>query len=507
MKAGRTLVVDDDPYILEVLEMRLDAMGLEVVAARDHRHALRSLEERGFDVALFDLRMEPLNGLALMEAAHVRQPGLPVLIMTAHGTIENAVEAVRRGAFDYLTKPFVAEELRGKLSRALSARRWARDRNLLRAVGETLASSGTPERMLEAVAQATVEATEAECAVVFLQDAGVLSATASAGGSSESPGSLEAAARAAIERRAPTTLTGAHGKIILAAPLLVEGEAAGALVVESPGGVAPTEEELDLLAVLSSQAAAALRNAHELARLRSGALAALGRIATEVAHELRNPLGGLKLYARHLEKRLGEIGEQEGREVASKMAHAIDHLSDLVTEITAFGRAPELRREATHLAPLLDDCVALAQDRVGAKHVTVVCEIPAGLPRVHADPRELRKVFMNLILNGLDAMDAGGTLTLLGAQVGEGELCLTVGDTGCGMSPEVQARIFDPFFSTKVNGTGLGMAIARSVVHFHGGRLEVHSEIGRGTRVSVHLPVEGRAPAGRPVESRSVELK
>jgi signal transduction histidine kinase len=70
------------------------------------------------------------------------------------------------------------------------------------------------------------------------------------------------------------------------------------------------------------------------------------------------------------------------------------------------------------------------------------------------------------------------------------------------MSPEVQARIFDPFFSTKVNGTGLGMAIARSVVHFHGGRLEVHSEIGRGTRVSVHLPVEGRAPGGRPVESR-----
>jgi signal transduction histidine kinase len=120
----------------------------------------------------------------------------------------------------------------------------------------------------------------------------------------------------------------------------------------------------------------------------------------------------------------------------------------------------------------------------------VVRQIPDGLPLVHADPRELKKVFLNLILNGLDAMDDGGTLTLSGARVGEDEIVLTVADTGCGMSPEIQVRIFDPFFTTKTNGTGLGMAIARSVVHFHGGRLEVESEPGRGTRVSVHLPVE-----------------
>jgi signal transduction histidine kinase len=489
---GRALVVDDDAYILELLEMRLQAMGLQVVAARDHRPALGALEAQGFDVALFDLRMEPLSGIALMEAAHARQPRLPVLIMTAHGTIQNAVEAVQRGAFDYLTKPFVAEELRGKLSRALSARRWARDRNLLRAVGEMLASSGTAERMLEAVAQATVEATEAERAVVFLQEGTVLSPIAGAGTGPEPDGVLWAAARAAIQGGAPMTLTRADGKITLAAPLLVEGGMAGALVVESPGAVAPTEEELELLAVLSSQAAAALRNAHELARLRGGALAALGRIATEVAHELRNPLGGLKLYARHLEKRLADMGENESRDIAQKISRGIDHLADLVTEITAFGRAPALRREPTQLASLLDECLALAQDRVGDKQVQVVRDVPDGLPLVDADPRELKKVFLNLILNGLDAMEGGGILTIAGAQVGSGEVRLTVADTGCGMRPEIQARIFDPFFTTKANGTGLGMAIARSVVHFHGGRLEIDSEPGRGTRVFVHLPVERR---------------
>lgn len=488
--ADRALVVDDDPSILEVLQMRLQAMGLFVVTAPGGNPALAALAAHRFDVALIDLRMEPLDGLALMEAAHLRQPGLPVLIMTAHGSIQNAVEALQRGAFDYLTKPFGGDAIRLKVSRALSGRRWARDRNLLRAVGETLASSGTAERMLEAVAQATVEATEAEQAVVFLLDGAALVPTASAGVAREAGESLMAAARAAIERGAPTTLTLREGKIALAAPLLVEGGAAGALVAEGPGGVAPTGDELELLAVLSSQAAAALRNAHEVSRLRSGALAALGRIATEVAHELRNPLGGLKLYARHLEKRLADIGETEGRDVARKIGHTIDHLADLVTEITAFGRAPALRLEPTRLLPLVEDCLALAQDRVGAKQACVRIAIPDGVPPVHGDPRELKKVFLNLILNALEAMDDGGTLTVFVGPGGEGEVRVTVADTGCGMSADVQARIFDPFFSTKANGTGLGLAIARSVVHLHGGRLGVESHPGRGTRVSVDLPAE-----------------
>src|SRR5262250_2825664 len=100
MTNGRALVVDDDPHILEVLEMRLQSMGLDVALARTHQDAMTLLDDGGFDVALFDLRMEPVDGLKLMEAAHRRQPRLPVLIMTAHGTIDNAVEAVRLGAFD-----------------------------------------------------------------------------------------------------------------------------------------------------------------------------------------------------------------------------------------------------------------------------------------------------------------------------------------------------------------------------------------------------------------------
>src|SRR2546426_4365936 len=125
--------------------MRLAAMGFDVTPVGEPRRALEAATVQRFDLALIDLRMGPMDGVQLMEALHAQQRRLPVLIMTAHGTIDNAVQAVRRGAFDYLTKPFVRDELRTKIERALATRRWARDRERLLTVGQTLAI-GTRDR-------------------------------------------------------------------------------------------------------------------------------------------------------------------------------------------------------------------------------------------------------------------------------------------------------------------------------------------------------------------------
>lgn len=488
---GRVLVVDDDPEIREVLQMRLEAMGLEVAAAGGSREALAALDAGGFDLALFDLRMEPMDGIALMEAARQRQPGLPVLIMTAHGSIEDAVAAIQRGAFDYLTKPFVPDELRARVGRALSERRWTRDRGRLKAVGETLASSGMMERILDSVAQATVEATEAERAVVFLMEKGQVVPMASAGTQPKAWEPLQAAAQAAIAKGVPTTVTGGEGRVALAAPLVVKNGPVGALVVECAERVTPGPEDLELLALFSFQATVALKNAHELSQLRSGALAALGRMATQVAHELKNPLGGLKLYARHLEKRLSDSADSELSELAQKIGRAVDHLANLVTEITAYGRPPELKREPVKIAQLLDDCLSLAHDRLAGTRVQVVRQDDPSIPVALLDSRELRKVFLNLLLNALEAMGREGTLTVgTSYHADEGMIQVTVADTGCGMSEETLSRVFDLFFTTKPQGTGLGMAIARSVVDLHGGRIDIESRLGQGTRVRVLLPAK-----------------
>jgi signal transduction histidine kinase/DNA-binding response OmpR family regulator len=485
----KILVVDDDAAIVEVLEMRLTAMGFDVTATADPQVAVSAVEQTRFDLALIDLRMEPTDGIALMEAVHTRQPRLPVLIMTAHGTIETAVDAVQRGAFDYLTKPFLRDELRAKIARALASRRWARDRERLLTVGQTLASSGVMARVLDAVAQGAVETTEADRCVVFQQEHGKLVPMASAGTPSPSWPALEAAAVAAMTKGIPVTFPGDTGSIV-AAPLVVQKGPAGALVIETSRGVEPTEDDLELLALFSSQAASAVRTTHELERLRSGALAALGRMATEVAHELKNPLAGLRLYARHLEQRLGKGGDAEGAGLAQKITSTVDHLAAVVQEITAFGRPPELHRVPTALHALLDECVSFAQAKSETPGIEVVRSYDPACPEGMLDARELRKAFLNLLVNGLEALRSGGKLTVSTVYAADTRtVTVLVEDTGHGMGEETLTRIFDLFFTTKPQGTGLGMALARSVIDLHGGDLAVHSALGKGTRVTIRLPL------------------
>src|SRR3989449_6982600 len=191
--------------------MRLSAMGFDVAVTSDPRKALEAVEASRFDLALLDLRMVPTDGMRLMEALHQRQPRLPVVIMTAHGTIQTAVEAVRRGAFGYITKPFVNDELRAKIARTLATRRWARDRERLLTVGQALASSGVMARVLDAVAQATVEATDADRCVVFQLEQGRLVPMASAGSPPPSWEKLAAAATAAMDKGVPITASGPRG--------------------------------------------------------------------------------------------------------------------------------------------------------------------------------------------------------------------------------------------------------------------------------------------------------
>ncbi len=489
----KVLVVDDDAAIVEVLEMRLTAMGYDVTATADTNAAVLAVDATRFDLALIDLRMEPTDGIALMEAVHTRQPRLPVLIMTAHGTIETAVDAVQRGAFDYLTKPFLRDELRAKIARALASRRWARDRERLLTVGQTLASSGVMARVLDAVAQGAVETTEADRCVVFQQEHGKLVPMASAGTPPPSWPALESAAVAAMTKGLPVTFPGETGSIV-AAPLVVQKGPAGALVIETARGVEPTEDDLEVLALFSSQAASAVRTTHELERLRSGALAALGRMATEVAHELKNPLAGLRLYARHLEQRLGKTGDADGAGLAQKITSTVDHLATVVQEITAFGRPPELHRVRTSLHALLDECMGFAQAKCETPGIEVFRAYDAACPDAMLDARELRKAFLNLVINGLESLREGGRLNVNTSYAPDTRVVtIVIEDTGHGMSEETLARIFDLFFTTKPEGTGLGMALARSVIALHGGELTVHSALGKGTRITIRLPIEGPA--------------
>src|SRR5204863_3380816 len=230
--------------------------------------------------------------------------------------------------------------------------------------------------------------------IAFQQRNAKLVPVAAAGSRPPSWPALESAALAAMTNGLPVTFPGSEAGSIVAAPLVVQKGPTGALVIETARGIEPNDDDLELLALFSSQAASSVRTTHELERLRSGALAALGRMATEVAHELKNPLAGLRLYARHLEQRLGKTGDEEGEGLAQKITSTVDHLAAVVQEITAFGRPPELHRVPTSLHALLDECVGFAQAKCETPNIELLRSYdPACPPQALLDARELRKAF------------------------------------------------------------------------------------------------------------------
>jgi signal transduction histidine kinase len=498
---GRVLVVDDDHHILEVLTMRLESMGLAVKATAQPSEVPELLETKGFDLALFDLRMAPLDGLALMQIARERQPHMPVLIMTAHGTIDGAVEAIRNGAFDYLTKPFVREELRGKITRALAERRWTRDRELLAKLGASLASGDTVEGVLQVVVQATLDATETPHAAVFLEDGGSLVLRAQAGTPFLAIDELARVAKTAIARGGATVVEDVSGQPVLAAPLRVDGAPRGVLLAETHGTLLPTPEDLSVITLFASHAAIALKSSHELGRARSGALAALGRVAAQVAHEINNPLGGLKIYAQLIRRRFGGHDDKHGVGLADKVDQAVDRLAALVLDITAYGRPGDLKREPTDPDEIVQECLALAQGKIAEREIQVVSELDGSLGLLSLDARELHKAVMNVVVNAVEAMEPGGTLTVRTRRLDEGGVSISIADTGGGMDEATLGRSFDLFFTTKPGGTGLGMAIVRSVVDRHGGRLDIDTAPGRGTTIEISLPAVAGEPRNSTAES------
>jgi two-component system sensor histidine kinase HydH len=217
-------------------------------------------------------------------------------------------------------------------------------------------------------------------------------------------------------------------------------------------------------------------------------LAGIGRLTHHVAHELKNPLGALKLYTLLLERHL-RAAKPDSRDLAEKIGRAIDHLASVVGEVTAFGPAGSLERERLAVGALVDECLAAVAERAAAAGIEVVRRDEPGLG-VRGDARALRQAVRAFIDNALDAMPGGGTLTVSVARGDDRTVGITVEDSGAGLSPVAQAQLFEPFFTTKSDKVGLGATIAGHIIEQHGGRIVVRSEPKVGTTIRIALPVD-----------------
>jgi signal transduction histidine kinase len=221
-------------------------------------------------------------------------------------------------------------------------------------------------------------------------------------------------------------------------------------------------------------------------------LVGIGRFTNHVAHELKNPLGALKLYALLLSRQLGDA-RPEGQQLAEKVARTVDQLSAVVSEISGVGPPAALELAPTDLAGVADACLNAVDERVRSSGVEVVRRYDEAPVMVRGDARALRQAVLAFVQNALDAMPGGGTMTVGVTGAGDRDGELTVRDTGPGMPGTVRARLFEPFFTTRSEGIGLGLTIAGQVIEEHAGKIEVKSQPGSGTTVRVVLPAPKQA--------------
>jgi signal transduction histidine kinase len=287
---------------------------------------------------------------------------------------------------------------------------------------------------------------------------------------------------------------------LLSVPLIFAGQCIGALSVYTARPYSFSNEEIKILSALAELSAIAIEKARLYERVvdveeqlrQNEKLSALGLLAAEVAHEIRNPLTVMKLLYHSLNLKFE--AKDPRRKDAEIIEAKIEHLNKIVEQILDFARTTEPKFASVSLNDLVDELSLLVRHKLANQNIKLVHQLAPNLPAVAGDAPQLEQAFLNLILNAVEAMPEGGTLTIRSREVTHTDKTRRVAvefkDTGGGMTEEQQQHAFKTkLATTKAKGSGLGMAIVGRIVETHHGEIRIHSRLGRGTTIRLALPV------------------
>ena len=256
-------------------------------------------------------------------------------------------------------------------------------------------------------------------------------------------------------------------------------------------GVRSRDEIGDLARELDVMADAVEEREHRL--VRSERLATVGKMAAQVTHEVRNPLASIGLYAELLGDEIAEA--PEARRLVASISSEVDRLTEITETYLRFARLPQPRLEREELSALVASVAEFARAELTQSGIALELELPEAPVEVAADENQLRQALLNLIRNAREAMAGGGRLRIaVGRNDADGAALISVTDSGPGIAAENLPKIFDPFFSTKTKGTGLGLALVQQIAVEHGGRAEVESAPASGGGTTFRLILPGVAP-------------
>lgn len=524
MAEPAVLIVDDEPGVAMLCQRLLGRAGFRAHAETDPRQAVAYLERESVDLLLADIRMPGLDGFELMSLARRRHPELAVVVMTGYGTVETALESLRRGADGLILKPFSeGAELVRSVQHALQENRRKRDTLRLQALRPLFDITGLlfaqtdPNRLQTLLLEAVTGQLRCEHAGLYhLSNTGELRLLAGRGnvlpvrnGASEEhplglaastgmPVRLSVNGPGDLEMRA---LLAEHGYAsLICAPVVVVDGVRILLAARSAGETALSEADLEMLVVLGHQAAVALENARLYAELRdyvrqveesqrmliqAEKMATVGRLTASIAHEINNPLQAVR-NCLHLAGRT-ELPPERREEYLELAQQELERLMTTVQRMLDFYRPGVVAKKPADINELVRRVLKLMEREFNKRNVSVHTRLSSKLNLCPVVADQIQQVLLNLTLNGLEAMPDGGEITIETRQRKRG-IEILVEDNGPGIPTEQAGRIFEPFISTKEKGTGLGLTVSYGIITAHGGALELITGRGKGACFRIFLP-------------------
>jgi PAS domain S-box-containing protein len=533
------LVVDDDPSLLRLLELRLENNGFKVITAKSAKEAVRFLKAHKIEVVITDLMMPGGDGFEVLAQTSQIDPDLPVIFLTAFASTESAIKALRFGAHDFLQKPFHQGELIAAIRRAINkAKQRKEEKEKERKLQQKIEIQR--EELKDTKVQLRQEV-EKRISYIKSMDFGFLAL--------DSNGRIEQindqAARFLGLNPKDIGYTGYNIKAVLKGGLAVLFKEIFRSVITQDKPVIvnsfqPVSEQILSLAAYpakifnSTSVIIILQDITEKKMLErqlfhAAKLASIGELASGIAHEINNPAGYVLSNLKSVEKyvlkliQLLEAYEEILKKLETKDPYKIQcqleiarlrqelkidfilkdigkliadtreggtRIKNIVQGLRRFARGDEEPIANLDVNQVIRDALRLVHNEL--KHKAKVITNLKKLPLILGYPGQLTQVVVNLLLNAAHAISNQGEIRI-NTELKDDEILILIKDNGCGIPERLQERIFEPFVSTKKKekGSGLGLSIAYGIVKRHGGRITLKSKVNQGSIFTVHLPIGG----------------
>jgi len=489
IKGAKILIVDDEQPIRVACAKILSEEGALTETAENGLAGLEKAKENDFDLALVDLKMPQMDGMELLSHLTRLSPDMIKIVITGYATLDTAIEAVQKGAYDYIPKPFTPGELRTRVNRGLEKRslqfearklREERERNLLELANE----KNRTQTIIHCMGDGLL-VTNRDKQVVFCNPAG----------------------RRLLKVKRPLPVGEPLGSVandpefielVEGAMNLKEGHemASKELAARTPSdpvlmaNCAPVKDEKGQII----GAVTVLRDITELKELDK----AKSTFVSMVAHELRAPLAAIEGYLDVILEGVGGNDPQKIHKILERSRERTRGLLALINDLLAISRMQAGRlakeKEKLQLSILLKDVVELIKGEALERKVTVETLVPDDLPLVYVNREDITRVVTNLLDNAIKYNRDGGKV-FIRASADDTFVRVEVQDTGIGIPKKDTGHLFDEFYRVKsketraITGTGLGLSIAKRIVEAHDGHVEVESKLHEGSTFRVLLPI------------------